>query len=106
MTEEYQDKSQLHKDIIHKVDRDYHCSIIRALANPNLGSKMNIIRIVLNSASSFILSSLALTHYHGPNWVWLTVFEGANLLHAGFTGFCPLAKMLKVIGKQSGSAFN
>ncbi len=67
---------------------------------------MNIDRIVLIFAGSVILLSLALTHYHSPNWVWLTVFVGANLLQAGFTGFCPLAKMLKAIGKKPGHAFN
>lgn len=67
---------------------------------------MNIDRIVLIFAGSVILLSLALTHYHSPHWIWLTVFVGANLLQAGFTGFCPLAKMLKAIGKKSGHAFN
>jgi len=66
---------------------------------------MNIDRIVLIFAGSVILVSLALTHYHNPNWVWLTVFVSANILQAGFTGFCPLAKMLKAIGKQPGQAF-
>lgn len=66
---------------------------------------MNIDRIVLIFAGGVILLSLALTHYHNPNWVWLTVFVGANILQAGFTGFCPLAKMLKAIGKQPGQAF-
>lgn len=67
---------------------------------------MNIDRIVLIFSGSVILLSLALTHFHSPNWVWLTVFVGANLLQAGFTGFCPLAKMLKTIGKKPGHAFN
>ena len=66
---------------------------------------MNIDRIVLAFAGSVILLSLALTHYLSPNWMWLTAFVGANLLQASFTGFCPLAKMLKAIGKKSGSAF-
>lgn len=66
---------------------------------------MNIDRIVLAFAGSVILLSLVLTHYASPNWMWLTAFVGANLLQASFTGFCPLAKMLKAIGKKSGSAF-
>ena len=66
---------------------------------------MNIDRIVLAFAGSVILLSLLLTHYVSPNWMWLTAFVGANLLQASFTGFCPLAKMLKAIGKKSGSAF-
>ena len=67
---------------------------------------MNIDRIVLAFAGTVILASLVLTHYHNPNWVWLTTFVGANLLQASFTGFCPLAKMLKAIGKKSGQAFD
>lgn len=66
---------------------------------------MNIDRIVLAFAGSVILLSLVLTQYHSANWVWLTAFVGANLLQASFTGFCPLAKMLKAIGKKPGSAF-
>jgi hypothetical protein len=37
--------------------------------------------------------------------MWLTVFVGANLLQAAFTGFCPLATILKKLGKSSGAAF-
>jgi len=68
---------------------------------------MTIDRIVLAFAGSMILISLALTYFlHNPNWLWLTAFVGANLLQAAFTGFCPLAKMLKAIGKQPGQAFD
>ena len=67
---------------------------------------MSIDRIVLAFAGSVILISLALAHFHNPNWLWLTTFVGANLLQAAFTGFCPLAKMLKAIGKQPGQAFD
>ncbi|MDH5358608.1 MAG: DUF2892 domain-containing protein [Gammaproteobacteria bacterium] len=66
---------------------------------------MNIDRIVLAFAGSVILLSLALTHYHNANWMWLTAFVGANMLQASFTGFCPLAKMLKAMGQPAGKAF-
>jgi hypothetical protein len=60
----------------------------------------NIIRIV---AGSFILLSLALgveasPLYVNSNWLWFTVFVGANLLQSGFTHFCPLEIMLKKLG--------
>ena len=42
-----------------------------------------------------VLSSLALAHYHSPNWLWLTAFVGANLLQSSFTKFCPLEMILK-----------
>jgi len=67
---------------------------------------MNIDRIVLAFAGSVILLSVLLSNIHHPAWMWLTVFVGANLLQAAFTGFCPLAKMLKAAGKKAGHAFD
>jgi hypothetical protein len=61
--------------------------------------------LVLAIAGAVILLSLALTLYHNPSWMWLTAFVGANLLHSAFTGFCPLANILKAMGKKSGQAF-
>jgi hypothetical protein len=52
-------------------------------------------------AGSFILLSLALAHYHSPNWLWFTTFVGANLLQSSLTGFCPLAIILKKIQRES-----
>jgi hypothetical protein len=34
----------------------------------------------------------------------MTAFVGANLFQTAFTGFCPLAKILKAIGLKSSSA--
>jgi hypothetical protein len=67
---------------------------------------MSIDRIVLVFAGSVILTSLALSQLHSPNWLWLTAFVGANMLQASFTGFCPLAKMLKAAGAKPGIAFS
>lgn len=67
---------------------------------------MTIDRAVLMFAGVMILLSVALTVYHSSNWMWLTVFIGANLLQASFTGFCPLAKLLKVTGMRPGEAFH
>ena len=66
---------------------------------------MTVERIVLAFAGSVVLLSLGLAHYVNPNWLWLTAFVGVNLLQSAFTGFCPLAMVLKKIGKESGSAF-
>ena len=66
---------------------------------------MSIDRMVMAFAGSFILLSLALAHWHSPNWLWFTAFVGANLLQASFTGFCPMAIILKKLGVKSGSAF-
>lgn len=67
---------------------------------------MTIDRIVLAFAGFVILLSLALTVYHSQNWMWLTAFVGANLLQSAFTGFCPLASILKNLGRRPGPAFN
>ena len=66
---------------------------------------MNVDRIVLAFAGLLILVSLALGHYVSPMWLWLTGFVGLNLLQASFTGFCPLAIILKKMGIKSGEAF-
>ncbi len=66
---------------------------------------MNVDRIVMAFAGTVILVSLALAHYHHPYWMGLTAFVGLNLLQAAFTGFCPLATILKKMGKSSGAAF-
>ena len=66
---------------------------------------MNIDRLVLAFAGSVILLSVALAHFVSPNWLWLTVFVAANLLQSAFTGFCPLAKILRMVGVKPGHAF-
>jgi len=66
---------------------------------------MSIDRIVLAVAGAFILLSVVLAHYHSPLWLWFTAFVGANLLQSAFTGFCPMALILKKMGRPSGAAF-
>ena len=66
---------------------------------------MTVDRMVMAFAGLFILASLALSQIHSPNWLWFTAFVGANMLQAAFTGFCPLAKILKAVGVKTGCAF-
>lgn len=66
---------------------------------------MTIDRVVFAVAGSFILISLLLAHFHSANWLWFTAFVGANLLQSAFSGFCPLAIILKKFGVKSGCAF-
>lgn len=66
---------------------------------------MSIDRIVLAFAGCVVLLSLALSQLHDPRWLWLTAFVGANLLQSAFTGFCPLAMILKALGVRPGEAF-
>lgn len=66
---------------------------------------MTIDRVVFAVAGSFILISLLLAHFHSENWLWFTAFVGANLLQSAFTGFCPMAMILKKLGVKPGCAF-
>jgi hypothetical protein len=66
---------------------------------------MTIERAVLAFAGSVILLSLLLAHFVAPDWLWLTAFVGANLLQSSFTGFCPLAMVLRKLGLKPGCAF-
>jgi hypothetical protein len=66
---------------------------------------MSIDRVVLAFAGFMILASLLLGVYVSPYWFWFTAFVGANLFQAAFTGFCPLALILKKFGVRPGAAF-
>ncbi|MGK0249289.1 MAG: hypothetical protein ACI910_002028 [Oleispira sp.] len=65
---------------------------------------MNIDRLVLATAGSFILISLLLSQLHSIYWLSFTAIVGLNLIQAAFTGFCPLAKTLKALCQPAGSA--
>ena len=66
---------------------------------------MSVDRMVMAFAGTFILVSLALSQVHHVYWLWFTAFVGVNLLQASFTGFCPLANILKAMGVKPGQAF-
>ena len=73
---------------------------------------MTVNRAVSIFAGFMIFLSLGLAHFSGQidlsrvGWLWFTAFVGANLFQMGFTGFCPAAKIFKVLGLKdsSGSA--
>lgn len=70
---------------------------------------MTVDRLIHVFAGSFILLSLALGIEGSPLFVsrWalaFTAFVGANLLQSGFTGFCPLAMILKRLGVKESCA--
>ena len=66
---------------------------------------MTIDRMVMRFAGLMVLLGLALGATVAPGWYWLSAFVGANLLQASFTGFCPLAMLLKRLGLRPGAAF-
>lgn len=61
----------------------------------------DMIRVI---AGSLILISLALAHYVNPNWLWFTVFVGANLLQSGITKWCLMEKILTRFGVRKSQA--
>ncbi len=69
---------------------------------------MSIDRVVLAFAGIVILATVAYVLLLGGNmnWLYLTGFVGLNLLQSAFTGFCPLAMMLKKMGFKPGEAFS
>jgi hypothetical protein len=67
---------------------------------------MDTNRMVRIFAGAFVLLSLALGAPASPffvnaNWLWFTVFVGANLFQSGFTRFCPLEIILKRLGVRA-----
>ena len=67
---------------------------------------MNLDRLVFTVAGSFVLLSVLMSVFYSPYWLFFTAFVGANLLQASFTGFCPLAVILKKTGIKTGPAFS
>ncbi len=66
---------------------------------------MNIDKLVFRFAGILILLSLLLAWLHSPYWLALTAFIGINMAQASFSGFCPMAKLLKAVGVKPGKAF-
>lgn len=68
---------------------------------------MSIDRIVLAFAGGMVLFALLLGYLgFSTISIILLAFIGLNLLQSAFTGFCPLAMILKKLGFQAGCAFN
>ncbi len=67
---------------------------------------MSIDNAVFAFAGCMVLASLALGWFVSPWWFLLNAFVGANMLQAGFTGFCPAAMIFKRLGMKAGCAFN
>ncbi|MDT9546845.1 MAG: DUF2892 domain-containing protein [Chlorobium phaeovibrioides] len=66
---------------------------------------MNIDKLVLAIAGLLILLSVALALTVSTSWLWLTGIVGFMLMQSAFTGFCPMALILKSLGVEPGNAF-
>ena len=68
--------------------------------------KLNVDRALMAMAGSFIIVSVVLG-YLWSEWIFLiTLFVGANLLQASFTGFCPAVMIFRKLGLEFGPAFD
>ncbi len=66
---------------------------------------MNLDRAVLAFAGCIVLLSAILSLTVHPWWIALTLFAGANMLQAAFTGFCPAAIVFRALGVRPGTVF-
>ena len=66
---------------------------------------MSIDRAVFAFAGTMIILSLVLSILFTPWFLLLAGLVGLNMLQAAFTGFCPLAMLLKKFGFAPGAAF-
>lgn len=62
---------------------------------------MSTERTLFAFAGFMVLLSLALTRWVHPDFVWFSVFVGANLFQSAFTGFCPAVMIMKKMGLKS-----
>jgi len=70
---------------------------------------MNIARTRNTIAGFFVMLSLALgvqssPFFHNVNWLWFTLFVGANLFQSGLTNWCLMDKILAKLGVPKGDA--
>jgi len=65
---------------------------------------MSIERTILAVAGLFVFLSATLAYYHHIYWLFFTAFVGLNLFQSAFTGFCPMAMILKAMGLKSDKA--
>ncbi len=66
---------------------------------------MTLDRTVLAFAGFVVLLGITLSAFVHPYWIWLSVFAGANMIQAAFTGVCPAAMAFKALGAKPGVAF-
>jgi len=66
---------------------------------------MALDRVIFAFAGVMIMLSLLLGLTVHIYWLGLAAFVGLNMFQAAFTGFCPLARILKKMGVKPGQAF-
>ena len=59
---------------------------------------MTLERALRGIAGFFVLTSLVLTYFVSPKWLWFTAFVGSSLFQSAFTNWCPMMWVLKKCG--------
>ena len=55
-------------------------------------------RLIRAIAGTFIILSVVLGMYVNENWLWFTVFVGANLFQSSLTKWCLMEDILRKFG--------
>lgn len=56
-------------------------------------------RLIRAIAGTFIIISVLLAMYVNQNWLWFTLFVGANLLQSSITKWCFMEDILRKVFK-------
>ncbi|CAM4138585.1 MULTISPECIES: DUF2892 domain-containing protein [Flavobacterium] len=56
-------------------------------------------KLIKRIAGIFIIISVLLGMYVNQNWLWFTLFVGANLLQSSFTNWCLMEDLLRKVFK-------
>lgn len=56
-------------------------------------------RLISAIAGTFIIISVLLAMYVNENWLWFTLFVGANLLQSSITKWCLMEDILRKVFK-------
>lgn len=62
---------------------------------------MKLERYLRLIAGIIVLISLILWYLHSEYWLILTLFMGLNLFQSGFSNWCPMKTVLKLLGVKS-----
>lgn len=55
-------------------------------------------RLIRAIAGTFIIVSVLLGMYVNENWLWFTIFVGANVLQSSLTKWCLMEDILRKFG--------
>lgn len=59
---------------------------------------MTLSNAVMAVAGVMVILSVVLAAYVHPAFIWMTIFIGVMMVQSSFTGFCPMAMILKKLG--------